>query len=178
MLGPADRAALMTSGRPHRYRAGVTLVGHGDRGDSVFVIRAGWVKLRLATEDGHEIVLALLGPGERFGEFEAIDRDSDRRDADVVALDVVDCRVLTVEEFEDFIGSRPQAGLFLLRAIIRRLRAADRRRRESGSLDVGHRLARFLLELAEGHGRARPGGIDIDLAMTQQELASVISASR
>jgi CRP-like cAMP-binding protein len=85
---------------------------------------------------------------------------------------------LTADEFHDFLTSHPRAAYELLRAIIKRLRAADRRRTESGSADVGHRLARFLLELADERGQAGPGGIDIELPVTQAELASQIAASR
>ncbi len=49
---------------------------------------------------------------------------------------------------------------------------------EAGSLDIVHRLARFLLELPEQYGRGGQGGIDIDFPLTQDELASVIAASR
>jgi CRP-like cAMP-binding protein len=178
MLDPDDRAALLRAGRPQRYRAGTPIILQGDRSDTLFVIRSGSVKVTLATFDGHEILLTVLGPGEVFGEFEAIDRNGGPRDASVVALEPVDCRVFTPDELQDYLMSHPRVAYELLRTLIQRLRAADRRRTDSGSADVGHRLARFLLELADERGRPGPGGIDIELPVTQGELASQIAASR
>jgi CRP-like cAMP-binding protein len=43
---------------------------------------------------------------------------------------------------------------------------------------VPHRLARFILEMTEGHGRPDQNAIDVDIPLTQDELASLISASR
>ena len=85
---------------------------------------------------------------------------------------------LSGDRFRSFLESHPQAGLVLLRAIIHRLRAADQRRTDSGSQGTVGRLAKLLVELAEEHGQPTSTGVDIDIPLTQQELASLIAASR
>jgi len=176
MLDPDDRAALLRAGRPHRYRSGASIITQGDRTDTLFVVRSGSAKVVRTTPDGHETLLMVVGAGEVVGEFEALDPDFGPRGASVVALEVLDCRVVTADEFHDFLIAHPRVTYELLRAVLKRLRAVDRRR--TGSADVGHRLAQFLLELADEGGRAGPGGIDIELPVTQAELASQIAASR
>ena len=66
----------------------------------------------------------------------------------------------------------------LLRWIIHRLRLADRRRVDFYALDAMHRLTRLLIELAGGDHRVADVPVEIDLPLTQQELASLIGASR
>ena len=98
--------------------------------------------------------------------------------AENVALEPVECRVVSGREFRAFLESHPSVTLALLRLVYRRLRAADRRRIESGSLDTVHRLARYLLELVDDDGRPGATGVTIDIPLTQHELATLIAASR
>jgi CRP-like cAMP-binding protein len=179
MLDPEDRAALIGVGRPRRYNRGATIVIQGDHSDTVFVVVAGRVKVSEVTPDGREIMLAVDGPGDLLGEFEAVDPDSGPRTAANVALEPVECRELTGEEFRGVLQSHPRIALMLLRWTIRRLKAADRRRIDATSLDTTHRLARLLLELADNRAQAdHPPRVDIDIPLTQEELASLIVASR
>jgi CRP-like cAMP-binding protein len=123
-------------------------------------------------------VLSVLHPGDLIGEFEAVDHDGGPRTASNVALEPIDSRVMTGEEFRSYLASHPSAVLAVLRSIIHRLRVADQRRIDSGSRDTVRRLAQLLVELAEEHGRPTASGVDIDIPLTQQELASLIAASR
>ena len=79
-------------------------------------------------------------------------------------------------EFTDFLAGHPASSLVLLRTLTARLRDAERRRVEYGSIDASRRLARLLVELAgppDDRGRAT-----VDLSLSQSELASLIGASR
>jgi CRP-like cAMP-binding protein len=86
--------------------------------------------------------------------------------------------VLTGEQFRGYLAAHPAAALVLVAWVIRRLQAADRRRIDGTTLDTPHRLAQFLLDLVERDGRGDQGGVDIDIALPQQELASLIGVSR
>ena len=178
LLAPEDRADLLAVGRHHRYRQGAHIVVQGDHRDTVFVLLDGRVKITLDTPEGREIVLAVDGPGDLLGEFEAIDVDGGPRTAGNIALEPVECLVFTGDEFRGFLDAHPRVAVVLLRWIIHRLQVADRRRAESGSLDVAHRLARFLVELGDQQGRTHEQGMDIEIPLTQEELASLIAASR
>lgn len=178
MLDAEDRKALLALGHRRRYPRGARVIVQGDHSDTVFVLLDGRVKVTLDTADGHEIVLAVLGPGDLLGEFEAIDRDGSPRAAGNVAIEPLDCRVVPADAFLAYLDTHPRVSLLLLRAILHRLRVADRRRSESGSLDTAHRLARLLIELSEHHGRPDHDGTAIDVPVTQGELASLIATSR
>jgi CRP/FNR family transcriptional regulator, cyclic AMP receptor protein len=178
LLSDLDRSDLLSLGRPRAFRRGASIVVQGDHSDAVLVLLRGLVKVTLDTDDGHEIVLSVLRPGDLIGEFEAVDHDGGPRTASNVALEPIDSRVMTGEEFRSYLASHPSAVLAVLRSIIHRLRVADQRRIDSGSRDTVRRLAQLLVELAEEHGRPTASGVDIDIPLTQQELASLIAASR
>jgi CRP/FNR family transcriptional regulator, cyclic AMP receptor protein len=176
LLSDLDRSDLLGLGRPgpRTFRRGASIVVQGDHNEAVLVLLHGLVKVTLDTDDGHEIVLSMLRSGDLIGEFEAVDHDGGPRTASN-ALGAVDTRVMTGEDFRRYLESHPPAALALLRAIIHMLRVADQRRIDSGSRDTVRRLAQLL---ADEHGRSTSAGIDIDIPLTQQELASLIASSR
>jgi CRP-like cAMP-binding protein len=178
MLDPDDQAVLMDAGRLRRYRRGAPIIVQGDQGDTVFLLLSGRVKVMVDTVDGREVLLAVDGPGDLLGEFEAIAGDGGPRTAGNVALEPVECRAMTGHEFRNLLETRPGITLALLRWAIGRLHASDRRRIDAASVDTTHRLARLLLELADGLGPGDRSEVDIDIPLTQEELATLVSASR
>jgi CRP-like cAMP-binding protein len=173
---PRDLQALVDLGQERRYRKGAYLTLQGDPVRTVHLFVEGWAKVVLTTAAGHEVLLTILGPGDLVGDFEALEGVG--RSASVVALEPVTTRVVTDVEFLDYLARHPRAALGLLRAFIHRIRGADRRRIEAGLLDMPHRLGQLLLELAERHGRPTAEGITIAIALSQEELSSMIGASR
>lgn len=173
LLDPDARAALLGLGRVRRYRRGATLVVQGASDDTVCVVLEGRVKVTLDTPDGREVVLAVLGPGDLLGEFEAIEPEAVSRTASNVALEPVECRVFAADDLRRFLVAHPAAALELLRLTIGKLRTADRRRVDATALDASHRLAHFLVERADAQREP-----ELDIALTQEELASLIASSR
>lgn len=172
------RRALLALGTERRRRRGATLMFEGDAGDEVLVVLEGRAKVVSTTDEGRELVLALRGPGDLLGELTAIAADELPRFASVVALD--DCRVQAIDgaAFRRFLTDHPEAGLVLLRMLVTRLRDSDRHRVEFGSLDVPHRVARLLVDLAGSGEHDGSGTVDIALPLSQEELAGMVSASR
>ena len=163
---------------PGEYAAGATIIHEGDEGDSAYVLLSGRVKVSVTATHGHQSVLCVLGPGELLGEFESIDEDDGPRSADNVALEDVECRVLRVVEFRGFLESHPRAAMVLLDTYVRRIRHSDRRRADVVALDTNHRVARLLLEQVSRRDMGDDNEVDVDLPLTQHELAGLASASR
>ena len=178
LLGEPERTELHRLGHLRHYPRLASIVVEGATGDYAFLLLEGRVKVVTVSSDGREAVLAVLGPGDLVGEFEAIAGDGGPRTASNVTLEPVTCRLIGGDEFNRFLDTHPAVARSMLRVIVARLRAADRRRAETASLDTVHRLARFLLELAERQGPGHAGEVDLDLPLSQDEVASLIAGSR
>jgi CRP/FNR family cyclic AMP-dependent transcriptional regulator len=174
-LDEDGRRRFAALGRPRRYPSGSTLFLEGDRGASVLVIRAGRVKVRKETAEGHELVLALRGPGALVGELAALEHGIAHRSATVIALSPV---VVQVIPNDAFLEQHPRALLALTRIIIGRLHDADRRRAEFGAYDTLGRVARVLAELLATSGVATNGEVRLEPSLSQHELAGLVGASR
>jgi CRP-like cAMP-binding protein len=173
-LSRDDRAALLAAGRARSHARGAIVFRQGDRSDSVIVLLEGRVKIVAVADDGTETVLSVRGPGALVGELGAT--DGRERLATVVALDALRTRVLTTDEFLEYVTGRSAAALALLQLLVGRLREADRRRIEFGAYDTTRRVAHLLAELAAARTRDAGGVVEIEL--TQQELAGMIGSSR
>jgi CRP/FNR family cyclic AMP-dependent transcriptional regulator len=176
-LEPAERAFLLRLGHPKRFRKGARITVQGDHSDDVFLILSGLTKVTLDTMDGREIVLTVLGAGDLLGEFEVIEGMPQRAAGNVAVLPI-ECRVIPGDEFMAALETHPQMLLAMVRVILSRLHAADRRREASASMGVSRSLASFLVELVDRYGTSDGSVIDISIHLTQEELASLMSTSR
>jgi CRP-like cAMP-binding protein len=176
LLDPADRAALTERARTRRWPAGASLFLEGELSSSVLVVVSGRVKVFSLTEHGEEILLAVRGPGALLGELGAV--DGLPRNASVAALEPVVALVVATPVFIDYLSSRGTAAMVLIQLITQRLRDADRKRVEFAAYDTAARVARRLVELAERFGEPDGQGVRIGVALSQDELAGWVGASR
>jgi CRP/FNR family cyclic AMP-dependent transcriptional regulator len=173
-LSQSERADLLARGRQRRYPRHASVFCEGDSSDFVIVVLEGRVKIVVATEDGNESLLGVRAPGELVGEIAAF--DSEPRLASAMAIDPLTVRVITADEFRDFVAHHPGAVLGLMRTLIGRLREAGRRRVEFGARDSASRVAHLLAELAAEQG---PHGHDpAEVRLSQQEIGELIGLSR
>ena len=94
------------------------------------------------------------------------------------AVDDVEALVIPGSAFRAFLERRPRVALVLLRSVAARLREADRQRVDYAINDVVVRVASRLVDLCDRYGAEDEAGIDIGLAITQDELAAWAGASR
>jgi CRP-like cAMP-binding protein len=153
------------------------LVRTGDRADSATVLLSGSVKVHKTAAEGAEVVLALLGAGDLLGEMSAFPEAL--RSADATALEPVQGVVISVPALRAFLGTHPRASLALLEMALARLHTSDLRRIEFATAGSLARVATRLIELAARFGVQRDdGAIEIELPLTQEELAAWSASSR
>ena len=147
-----------------------------DPGQVLYVIKEGKVKICLISPEGQEISLVVFGKGDCFGEFAILDNLP--RSADAVAIERVECYTLQRSDFHKAIMKNPKIAIQVLEVLSRRLRTTDQMVEDLIFLDVYGRVAKKLLELADAHGVQVDDGVRIDVRLTQQEIASMVGASR
>lgn len=175
-LAQEDIQDLMAVAKRRTFRSGEVIFHRDDPGQVLYLIKEGKVKICLISPDGQEIALAVLGAGEYFGEFALY--DGLPRSADAIALEKVECYTLQRSDFQSAIMKNPKIAIQVLEGLSKRLRNTDNMVEDLIFLDVYGRVAKKLLELSGMHGRKVENGICIDVRLTQQELASMVGASR
>ncbi|HPB73235.1 MAG TPA: Crp/Fnr family transcriptional regulator [Phycicoccus sp.] len=155
---------------------GDILFHEGDQGDRLFIIGEGKIKLGRTSADGRENLLAILGPGEMFGELSLFDPGT--RTATATAVAETQVLALSTEQLREYLASRPQVALTLLAALARRLRRTNDVVADLVFTDVPGRVAKALLDLAHRFGRPVEDGIMVSHDLTQEELAQLVGASR
>lgn len=156
---------------------GQVLFSEGDRGDSLYLVLAGRVKAALIAEDGRELILAILGPGEIVGEMALFDLE-EQRSATVVTLE--DCQFLTLSgaQFKSVLNQNPAIAITLLRTLSARLKETSSRIANLIFLDTYSRVGRYLLDLAKRQGKRLADGSVLVTRPPQQEIAHYIGSSR
>jgi len=175
-LADEDIRALMSVAKRRTFRNGEVIFHRDDPGQVLYVIKEGKVKICLISPDGQEISLVVFGKGECFGELTIL--DGLPRSADAVALEKVECYTLQRSDFHQAIIKNPKIAIQVLEVLSKRLRTTDNMVEDLIFLDVYGRVAKKLLELADTHGTKVENGTRIDVRLTQQELASMVGASR
>jgi len=172
----AERDALSASLRRRRYGKGTVIFVQGDPGSTLYLVESGRVKISASSPAGKEVILALHGPGDFFGELALL--DGEPGSADAVAQEPCELLLLQRADFVRFLERRPKVGIGLLAAVSRRLRHTNQLVEGAALLDVPGRLARALVDLAESEGEQQAEGWVIHSPLTQSELAALVGATR
>jgi CRP/FNR family cyclic AMP-dependent transcriptional regulator len=175
-LTDSEAAALQARGMRREFSRGVALFHERGTPDRVYVALSGFVKLSRLSDDGREVILAIRGPGDLLGEQSAI--DGNPRSATAVALDPVSAIVIPASDFLSFLQEEPRVAIVVLKMLSHRLREADMSRVELSVQDVVARVATRIGELAERFGSDTGAGVEIDLPISQEELAGWTGCSR
>ncbi|MFM8774060.1 MAG: Crp/Fnr family transcriptional regulator, partial [Actinomycetota bacterium] len=146
--------ALRASMVELRVARGDAIFSEGEPGDRMYVILDGKVKLGQTSTDGRESLLAVLGPGEVFGELSLFDPGP--RTATATAVTDVVVIGLGHDNLRPWLAGRPEVAESLLQALAQRLRRTNETLADLVFSDVPGRVAKLLLELADKFGQPGP----------------------
>lgn len=124
---------------PQDFKAGSKLFSKGDRGDSMYLIQSGKVRISIHDQDANLVVLAELGEGDFFGEMALI--DGRQRSADATVSEDASLAVLQREAFRIFVRDTPNVAMEMLAALSDRLRRTDELLRGRASRNVNEEEA-------------------------------------
>ena len=175
-LSPEAAQALVDSMEETHLPRGEVLFHEGDSGDRVYVVIEGKVKIGRHAPDGRENLLAILGPGQMFGELSLFAPGP--RSATVTAVTDAVLLWLSHEKLLEWLDGRPDVARGMLAQLAGRLRRANDIVADLVFSDVPGRVAKSLLELSRRFGAPGEGGIRVAHDLTQEELAQLVGASR
>ncbi len=114
--------------------SGALVFRAGDKGDAMYIIEQGRIRICVRAKDGNEVTLTELGHGDFFGEMALL--DGERRSADAVVKEDARLAVLSREHFLSFVHIHPNVALEMLTALTNRLRQTDELLRHSATRNV------------------------------------------
>ncbi len=171
-LGERQLDTLAAASARRSFSRGRMIVAEGESSQSLYILLSGRAKVQRSDTEGKEVILAVLEPGECFGEMSLLDNEP--RSASVITLVSCDFMAINKEAFLGVLGENPQIAMNIMRGLVKRLREADRKIETLALLDVYGRVARVLLDFSEEVKGQRV----IRAKLPRQEIAKMIGASR
>jgi len=170
---PESQLALLTSMVSRKsFPRGTTIIAAGDQTESLYVVISGRLKVMISDDEGREVILAMLGPNEFFGEMGLI--DDAPRSASVVALEACELLSLSKQNFKRCLAENFEMAMTVMRGLVTRLREADQKIGSLALMDVYGRVAHLLLEMSE----TVDGHKVVTRKLAKQDIAKMIGASR
>jgi CRP/FNR family transcriptional regulator/CRP/FNR family cyclic AMP-dependent transcriptional regulator len=175
-LAEEDLESLIGVATRRKFPKDAVIFFEHDLGDALFMILSGRVKVTILSDDGREIILAMLSDKDFFGEMSLLDNEP--RSATAIAMQETEMVVLHQKDFLSIVEKRPRVLLNLLAVLSSRLRKANQQIGNLALHDVYGRVARVLLEMASESGIRGEDGRVAFRRPTHQEIANMIGATR
>lgn len=144
--------------------------------NSIFFLKKGRVKLSRISLDGKEMIIALVNPGEVFGELAILDVE-DRSDFATTLDDSLICAI-SKDDFKIFLEKNPELNLKISRLIGFKLRKFSERIEELVFKDANQRVISFIINLAKEHGKMIGDEYFIKPFLKHQDIAKLTACSR
>jgi CRP/FNR family cyclic AMP-dependent transcriptional regulator len=176
--GVPERALEIAAGvvQTRTFDAESVIFQEGDKGEALYILKEGLVKLSKVDLEGHEKTLAILRPPEFFGEMALLGESS--RSATAVTLKKARLLVLYQDDFQRLMASYPRIGLNVTTTLAQRLRGMDDEAQILSYKDAQGRVSYVLLRLyRNGLIEFNDAGKGV-IRLTHQELASLAGTSR
>jgi CRP-like cAMP-binding protein len=175
-LPELESERLLSRSRSKEYARGEIIFGPASTPRSVYLLEKGLVRIFRVAEQGGEATLGYVSPGEVFGELEAVSDRARESFAQTIRPSVA-WRV-PIPELRRVIDASPHVALRVAEQMAKRFKRIESRVESLALRDLRSRLCLVLTELAEDFGREQAGEILIDLPLSQQDLSTLVGATR
>ena len=174
-LSETDVTSLAQLLARRKYPKDAVVFFENEEGDSFFMIVQGRIKVTILGDDGREVILSMLGPGDFFGEMALLDNEP--RSASAIAAEESELLSLSRADFQGVATKRSITGA-LIKVLTARLRRANHQISTLALLDVYGRVALVILDMAREEGRRLKDGRIAFRRATHQEIANRIGTTR
>lgn len=142
----------------------------------LFLLKKGKVRLFKISPDGQQFTSGILGDGNIFGEIETFSTGTS--DVYIDALEEVTLCALKKDDFKQLILNNPKLALKMIQVLTDRIRESDKFLEQLAVGDLKSRIIYLLVKLAEKFGTVKEKWIVLNIALTHQELANMVGATR
>ena len=158
------------------YDKGKMILLEESQGETFFIIKSGAVKVTRQSDDGREVILAILGESDFFGEMSLLDGEG--RSANIVSNEDSEVLTLSRSDFLDCLETYPKIAIALLEELAIRRSKSDQHIESLSLSDSEHRIAITLIRFAQELGTIKKGEVTIKNLPFQQDIANMAGTSR
>ena len=168
-LGSEERDQLVSRAHIRRFASGETIFRMGAPGASMMAVLSGEVRISIFSPEGKELLLAILHPGEVFGEIALL--DGKERSADATAMTACSLAVLDRRDVLVFLERHPEAWPRIVEVLCERFRENTQHAAEVSLMQLPARLAKALIRMdSERSAGGKP--------LSQRDLGNMVGAAR
>ncbi len=175
-LGEADLTRLADRVKRRTFASGATLFHQDMPGMVLYIIETGSVRIFSIGRTGQELTFDIFGAGEIFGELSLL--DDKHHSASAITLSETTVWLLPKSDLDELLEKNLLFTRALIRILVNRIRIRAVHAEVMTFQNVQGRLAYILLYLAERHGRTTANGVEVNIPLTQVELAALVGATR
>ena len=172
-LSAEERAGLAARARVRVFDPGETIFTIGSPGDQLMAVLSGAVRISVPSSDDKALVLAIIQPGEFFGELAVL--DGKERSADAIAETACMLAILDRRDILSVLERNPSAWLKLIHVLCQRLRQTNEVFAEVALLHLPARLAKAMLRISKA---STAEAQTAKIKFSQRELANMLGGSR
>lgn len=174
-LPDADVREVLAIARRRKFGRGEVVFHQEDPADTLHLVVKGRFAVRVATRLGDTVVLAVLGPGDMFGELSLLGDEGARRSATVAALEAGETQSVHQIDFDRLRRRRPETSEVLIAILAAQVRRLSDHLVEALYVSADKRVLRRLVDLAATYGQ---DGGEATIPLTQEDMAGLAGTSR
>ncbi|MFJ7882316.1 cAMP-activated global transcriptional regulator CRP [Pseudomonas sp. NPDC096917] len=170
---------FLTQCQRRRYQTKSNIICAGEHSHTLFFILKGSVTILIEDDDGREMIIAYLNPGDFIGELGLFEQAGQEQPRSAWVRAKTECEVAEISyiKFREYAQQEPEILYALSGQIAQRLRNTTRKVGDLAFFDVTGRVARCLLELCkQPDAMTHPDGMQIKI--TRQEIGRIVGCSR
>ncbi|MBL7960683.1 Crp/Fnr family transcriptional regulator [bacterium] len=175
-ISSKDLEKIVAVTHHRKYRKDNMILIEEEAGQTMFILMSGQVKISRISEDGREVILAVMGAGEFFGELSLLDGQS--RSANVTVIKDAEMLLINRDDFLNLLNEFPRIAIQLLRELASRMRKSDSQIKSLSLKNATGKVTGTIHRLAEDIGVRADNRVHIENLPTQQDLANMAGTSR
>ena len=158
------------------FQKGEVIFHQDDPGNRLYFLVEGLVTISIVSRDGRENDIALMNPGDCFGEMSVLDGGS--RSATAIAVEATETMTLSRDDFLSFLREHTSMAVQIIKLLVHRLRTTDEMMGDMVFMDVPARVAKKLMDLAHTNRSSPTPDGHITVPIGQEELSRLVGSSR
>ncbi len=174
-LGPEELREIEGRLRIEKRKKRDVIFSEGDSPDWLYIVMEGKVKITKLSQEGKELILEVISPGEMFGGVAVV--KGFPYPGNAVAMEDSALIKIARPDFLEFLKKFPTLLERVLEELGARLQDSHESRKNIALEKVISRIAALLVKLSEKAGRSVPGGTAIDLKLTKQDIAEMVGTT-